>query len=64
MTMTIRELRDHFAGLAMQSLVPQYRAMFMDGTLEDWISDAIPELAKESYYFADEMLKAGGYDDR
>ena len=63
MTMTIRELRDHFAGLAMQSLVPQFREMFMDGTLEDWVSDAIPELAKEAYYVADEMLKAGGYDD-
>ena len=63
MTMTIRELRDHFAGLAMQSLVPQFREMFMDGTLEDWVSDAIPELAKEAYYVADEMLKAGGYDE-
>lgn len=62
--MTTRELRDHFAGLAMQGLVPQYREMFMDGTLEDWISDALPELAKEAYYLADEMLKAGGYDAR
>jgi hypothetical protein len=62
--MTTRELRDHFAGLAMQGLIPQYREMFMDGTLEDWISDALPELAKEAYYLANEMLKAGGYDDR
>ncbi len=62
--MTTRELRDHFAGLAMQGLIPQYREMFMDGTLEDWIGDALPELAKEAYYLADEMLKAGGYDAR
>jgi len=61
--MTTRELRDHFAGLAMQGLIPQYREMFMDGTLEDWVSDALPELAKEAYYMADQMLKAGGYDD-
>ena len=60
--MTTRELRDHFAGLAMQGLIPQYREMFMDGTLEDWISDALPEHAKEAYYLANEMLKAGGYD--
>ena len=60
--MTTRELRDHFAGLAMQGLIPQYREMFMDGTLEDWIGDALPELAKEAYYLADEMLKVGGYD--
>jgi len=64
MTMTKGELRDSFAGLAMQGLISQYREMFMDGTLEEWISDAIPELAKEAYYVADEMLKAGGYDER
>jgi hypothetical protein len=64
MTMTIRELRDHFAGLAMQSLVPQFREMFHQDVFDCWVGDAIPELAKEAYYLADEMLKAGGYDDR
>ena len=59
--MTRRELRDHFAGLAMQGLIPQYREMFMDGTLEDWVADALPALADEAFYLANEMLRAGGY---
>jgi hypothetical protein len=59
--MTRRELRDHFAGLAMQGLIPQYREMFMDGTLEDWVSDALPALADEAFLLANEMLRAGGY---
>ena len=53
-------MRDYFAAKAMHCLLPQYREMFMDGTLDDWISDAIPELAKEAYYLADEMMKARG----
>jgi hypothetical protein len=59
--MTRRELRDHFAGLAMQGLIPQYREMFMDGTLEDWVADALPALADEAFVLANEMLRAGGY---
>jgi hypothetical protein len=59
--MTSRELRDHFAGLAMQGLIPQYRAMFMDDTLEDWEEDALPALAEEAYLLANLMMKAGGY---
>jgi hypothetical protein len=59
--MTRRELRDHFAGLAMQGLIPQYREMFMDGTLEDWVADALPALADEAFCLANEMLRAGGY---
>lgn len=59
--MTRLELRDHFAGLAMQGLIPQYRAMFMDGTLDDWVGDALPALADEAYYLANQMLRAGGY---
>ena len=60
--MTRRELRDHFAGLAMQGLIPQYRAMFMEGTLGDWETDALPALADEAFLLANEMLRAGGYD--
>jgi hypothetical protein len=45
----------------MQGLIPQYREMFMDGTLEDWVSDALPALADEAFLLANEMLRAGGY---
>jgi hypothetical protein len=45
----------------MQGLIPQYRAMFMDGTLEDWVADALPALADEAFLLANEMLRAGGY---
>jgi hypothetical protein len=45
----------------MQGLIPQYREMFMDGTLEDWVADALPALADEAFCLANEMLRAGGY---
>ena len=52
-------LRDYFAAKAMHGLIPQFRAMFMDNSIEGcWVSDVIPELAKEAYYMADEMMKA------
>jgi hypothetical protein len=51
-------LRDYFAAKAMQSLTTQYRAMFMDNTLEDWEEEAVPALAVEAYVWADEMMKA------
>jgi hypothetical protein len=51
-------LRDYFAAKAMQSLAPQYRAMFLDNTLEDWEEEAVPALAVEAYSWADEMMKA------
>lgn len=53
-------LRDYFAAKAMQSLAPQYRAMFLDNTLEDWEEEAVPALAVEAYSWADEMMKARG----
>lgn len=59
--MTREELKDHFAGLAMQALMPEYREMCKNNSLEDWESIAIPELAREAYLVANEMLKAGGY---
>jgi hypothetical protein len=52
------ELRDYFAAKAMQGLIPQVREMFMDGTLEDWHDDAIPEIAKDAYKMADAMMEA------
>ena len=51
-------LRDYFAGQAMQSLTKQYRAMYMENTFEDWEEEAVPALAVEAYFWADEMLKA------
>ena len=52
-------LRDYFASKAMQGLIPQFRAMFMDGSIEGcWVGDAIPELTKEAYQLADAMMKA------
>jgi hypothetical protein len=52
-------LRDYFASHAMQGLIPQFRAMFMDGSIEGcWVGDAIPELTKEAYHMADAMIKA------
>ena len=52
-------LRDYFAAKAMHGLIPQFRAMFMDNSIEGcWVSDVIPELAKEAYYMADAMMKA------
>jgi hypothetical protein len=50
-------IRDYFAASVIHGLIPQYRAMFMDGTLDDWVGDAIPSLAQEAYMIADEMLK-------
>jgi hypothetical protein len=54
------QLRDYFAAKAMQGLIPQVREMFMDGTLEDWHDDAIPEIAKDAYKIADAMIEARG----
>ena len=52
-------LRDYFAAKAMQELIPQFRAMFMDGSIEGcWVGDAIPELTKEAYVVADAMMNA------
>jgi len=52
-------MRDYFATHAMQGLIPQFRAMFMDGSIEGcWVGDAIPELAKEAFLLADAMMKA------
>jgi len=52
-------LRDYFAAKAMQGLIPQFREMFMDDSIEGcWVGDAIPELAKEAYHMADAMMKA------
>jgi len=52
-------LRDYFAAKAMQGLIPQFRAMFMDGSIEGcWVGDTIPELTKEAYVVADAMMKA------
>lgn len=52
------ELRDHFAGLAMQAMMDMYRKMYMDDTFEHWVEEAMPCLAKEAYEMADYMLIA------
>lgn len=52
------DLRDYFAAKAMQSLLPQFREMFMEGTLGEWEEECLPFLADESYLLADWMLKA------
>jgi hypothetical protein len=49
-------LRDYFAASVIHGLIPQYREMFMDNTLDDWVGDAIPSLAQEAYMIADAML--------
>jgi hypothetical protein len=51
-------LRDYFAAGVIHGLIPQYRAMFMDNTIDDWVHDAIPSLAQEAYMIADAMLEA------
>ena len=51
-------LEDYFAAKAMQSLMPQFRAMFMDNSIEGcWVEDVLPELVKEAYYVAELMMK-------
>ena len=52
------ELRDHFAGLAMQAMMDMYRKMYMDDTFEHWVEEAMPSLAKRAYDMADYMLIA------
>ena len=49
-------LRDYFAASVIHGLIPQYREMFMDNTLDDWVGDAIPSLAQDAYMIADAML--------
>ena len=49
-------IRDYFAASVIHGLIPQYREMFMDNTLDDWVGDAIPSLAQEAYMIADAML--------
>lgn len=53
------DLRDHFAGLAMQSMMDHYSRN--DGL----VACDFTEMAKESYLMADAMLAArkGGSDD-
>jgi hypothetical protein len=51
-------MRDYFAAGVIHGLIPQYREMFMDNTLDDWVGDAIPSLAQEAYIIADAMLEA------
>ena len=53
------ELRDHFAGLAMQAMMDMHREMFIeDASFEHWVEEAMPCLAKEAYEMADYMLIA------
>ena len=52
------ELRDHFAGLAMQAMMDMYRKMYMDDTFEHWVEEAMPSLAERAYDMADYMLIA------
>lgn len=52
------DLRDYFAAQAITSLIPQYRSMYLEGTLSDWEDNAIPCLTEEAYYLADWMMKA------
>ena len=52
------ELRDHFAGLAMQAMMDMYRKMYMDDTFEHWVEEAMPSLAEAAYEMADYMLIA------
>ena len=49
-------IRVYFAASVIHGLIPQYREMFMDNTLDDWVGDAIPSLAQEAYMIADAML--------
>ena len=53
-------LRDHFAGLAMQALIPIWYANFRAGDLgdgmEDW-DNFYENFAAEAYLMAEAMLK-------
>jgi hypothetical protein len=53
-------LRDHYAGLAMQTLIPIWHADFRAGDLgdgtEDWDYFYV-SFAAEAYLMADDMLK-------
>jgi hypothetical protein len=53
------DLRDHFAGLAMQAMMDMHREMFLEDNLfEHWVEEAMPYLAKEAYEMADYMMIA------
>lgn len=53
------ELRDHFAGLAMQAMMDMYREMYEQHNIfEGWVEDAMPSLAMQAYEMADFMLIA------
>jgi hypothetical protein len=52
------ELRDHFAGLAMQAMMDMYRKMYEDDIFRDWVEEAMPSLAERAYDMADYMLIA------
>ena len=52
------ELRDHFAGLAMQAMMDIHRKMYMDDVFEDWYEEAMPSLAEAAYEMADYMMIA------
>ena len=53
-------MRDHYAGLAMQALIPIWHADFRAGELgdgmEDW-DNFYESFAAEAYLMADDMLK-------
>jgi len=53
-------MRDHYAGLAMQALIPIWHADFRAGELgdgmEDW-DNFYENFAAEAYLMADDMLK-------
>ena len=53
-------MRDHFAGLAMQILIPIWHADFRAGDLGDGTEDwdyFYASFAAEAYLMADDMLK-------
>ena len=52
------ELRDHFAGLAMQAMMGIHRKMYEDDIFEHWYEEAMPSLAERAYDMADYMLIA------
>ena len=52
------ELRDHFAGLAMQAMMDIHRKMYEDDIFEDWYEEAMPSLSEAAYEMADYMMIA------
>ena len=50
------ELRDHFAGLAMQAMMDILRKMYEDDIFEHWYEEAMPSLAEAAYEMADYMM--------